>query len=65
MADIFDKLAADIMDDAANTTDKMKALAVASGWTTEDTLTRLAEMFRTIAAAERRKGENRRHDRGN
>lgn len=49
MADVLDKLAADILRDAARTIDKIRALAVESKWTAEDALERASKMFRDIA----------------
>lgn len=50
MPDELDRLAAKLMEDAAATTDKFKALAVKAGMSTDEALTKLAMMFRNIAA---------------
>jgi hypothetical protein len=51
MADELDRLAANLMRDAADTVDKVRTLATCEGWSLEDTLMRLAATFREIAAA--------------
>lgn len=53
MADSLDRLAADIMDDMARTTDKVKLFAKSANWTAEEALEKLATMFRELAAKRR------------
>lgn len=53
MADTLDQLAADIIDDMASFTEKVKILAKSSEWTAEQALDRLIQGFREMAAKRR------------
>lgn len=53
MKDALDELAAKLMDDAADTTDKFRLLASDAGWSTDEALRKLVEMFRRLAKSRR------------